>query len=313
MTCQLSDDLESGLQPDAPRSVPGDARYVAGVTLMVSASLSFAAMAAAAKAARVHLQGPAVVLVRSIVLVTVLLVWMRSKDIPIRSRRPLLHARALLGALGLNLYYFALGHAPLGEVVVLANAAPLYLPFLGLVFLGERARATLFLLLFLGFLGVIAIALPGGESAPAMASELAGWGLVAAAGTGFTNAAALVCVKRLTADEHPLTIVFAFAAWSLVLTLPAALWIDPEVLLSAAGPLVLTAIAAITGQVLITYSLSCAPASVLMVFNYVGVVFSFLIGFVLWGEEPSMRAALGALLIVVVCVTTTRFAAALVR
>ncbi len=313
MTRVVSNNPESNRRTGDVEKVAREPRYAAGIAGMVAASLCFAVMAASAKAARTDLDGPVVVLMRSIFLVGVLLVWMRSKNVPFRSRRPLLlHTRCVLGAVGLNLYYFALGHAPLGEVVVLANAAPLYVPFLGILFLGERPRGALFLLLFVGFVGVVAIAWSG--SLPiAPAGQAGRWGLLAAAGCGLTNAAALVCVKRLTVDEHPLTIVFAFAAWSLVVTLPALAWVDPTSLANAAGPLLLTAIFAIGGQVLITYSLSCAPAGILMVFNYVGVVVSFVIGLVLWGEEPSTSTVLGALLIVVVCIVTTRFARVLIR
>ena len=313
MTRVVSNNPESNRRTGDVEKVAREPRYAAGIAGMVAASLCFAVMAASAKAARTDLDGPVVVLVRSIFVVGVLLVWMRSKNVPIRSRRPLLlHTRCLLGALGVNLYYYALGNAPLAEVVVLANTAPLYEPFLGMLFLGERPRGALFALIFLGFVGVVAVASSGGLNV-GPAGEAGRWGLLAAASTGLTNAVALVCVRRLTADEHPLTIVFAFAVWSLVVTLPALAWVDPTSLANAAGPLLLTAISAIGGQVLITYSLSCAPAGILLVFNYVGVVVSFVIGLVLWGEEPSTSTVLGALLIVVVCVVTTRFARVLIR
>lgn len=313
MTRLARDNPDSSLGSDAVlKRVAREPRYGVGIAAMVLASLSFAVMAASAKAARADLEGPVVVLARSVFLVAVLLVWMRSKSVPLRGRRPLLlHARGALGALGLNLYYYALGQAPLGEVVVLANTAPLYVPFLGILFLGERPRGALIALLVFGFAGVVAIALSG--STPGVAGETARWGLLAATGTGLSNAAALVCVKRLTADEHPLTIVFTFAVWSLVVTSPALALVDLDMVRAAAGALLLTGVGAIGGQIFITYALSCAPAGILMVFNYVGVVVAFLIGVALWGERPSTPTVVGALLIVAVCVVTTRYARVLIR
>ncbi len=307
--------------PGDPKSsiangVMGTPRYPAGVAAMIASSVSFALMAAGAKAARAHVDSLSVVLVRSVLLVALLLLWMRARGIPFRSRKPLLlHVRCLFGVFGLHLYYFALGNAPLGEVVVLANTAPLYVPFLGLAFLAEKPRGALFVLLFVGFVGVVAIAAPGGGH---LASGLAGtgiqidWGLLAAGGTGLATAFALVCLKLLTAEEHPLTLVFTFAVWCLISSLPALTWIEPEALTRAAGPLLLTGLFAIAGQVFITYALSCAPAGLLIVFNYIGVVLSFVIGLVFWGEEPSVATVVGALLIIGVCVVTTRLGGRLI-
>ncbi len=313
MTRTLSRDPEAGRQSGQPRGDSRDAR-LAAVTAMVASSVCFAVMAASAKAAREHVDGPVVVLVRSIILAGVLFVWMRSRGLPIRSRRPLLlHLRGFFGTLGLHLYFYALGHAPLGEVVVLANTAPLYTPILGLALLGERPRALLFALLLAGFAGVAAIAWPGAVTLPPGAGEASGWGILAAAGTGLTTGVALVCVKRLTESEHPLTIVLSFAVWCLISSLPAILWIDLRSVVAAAGPLLLTSLSAMVGQVLITWAMSRAPMGVLVVFVYVGVVLSFVIGFALWDEEPSGTTVLGALLIVIVCIVATRFSRALVR
>ena len=196
--------------------------------------------------------------------------------------------------------------------MLLASTSPLFVPIIALLAIGERPRPLLFVLLAVGFGGVAAIVLPSAADGLALHESTATWGLLAAAGTGLTSAAAVVCIRRLTSGDHPLTIVFAFASWCLVTSLPAVVEADPQDLAAAALPLAVTTLFAIGGQVFITYALQSAPAGGTIIFNYTGVVLSFVVGLLWWGEQPTIWSVLGAVAIVAVCVVTTRHGARLV-
>ncbi len=280
---------------------------------MTASSVSFALMAASAKAASELVSSPLVVFARSVVIIVLVGGFMRARGIPFRARRPgLMQLRCLFGTLALQLYYYALSRSDLAEVVVLANTAPLFVPILGIFVLDERPRGLLWVLLAVGFAGVLAITTGSAGTGSSPSATEFDLGLIAATGTGLFAAAAVVCIKRLTDSEHPLTIVVAFAIWCLVSSSPALLYADAGSIAAAWVPLVLTSVFAVLGQVLLTYALAQAPAGNLIIYNYSGVALSFVLGALLWNEDPTVRGVAGAVAIVVACFVATRYSSKLI-
>ena len=273
---------------------------------MVIATICFSCMAAGAKAASSDVSSAVSVLVRGIVAVAFFGIYMRAKGIPVRSRAPLfVHGRCLFGSLSLHLYFYALAEAPLGDVVVLANTGPLFLPFLGLLFLGERPLPLLFAVVGLGFAGVATLVAPGFTTV-----SLA---LLAAVGTGVASGGALTCLKLATSRDHPLTIIFTFSLWTVATSLPFLASFDLAAALPAVPALLFMAVAAIGAQFFLTYAHARAPASVVSVYSYIGVVIAFIIGIFYWHEEPSTRSLVGTAMIIAACVVATRGSSRLVE
>ncbi len=142
--------------------------------------------------------------------------------------------RALSGLGGMYLSFFALGYT-----------APLFMPFIARVRLGEAMPRHVAPALALGFLGVLLILKPGfGVFRPVA---------LAALGSGFLAAVAQVGIRHLTRTEPSFRIVFYFGLVSTVVsgipaafrwkTPPASLW--PALLLvgslATAAQLFLTA------------------------------------------------------------------------
>ena len=216
-----------------------------GVLLKLASSVGFLLMVMCAKFATETMPSSLVVFVRGAVMVAVLLPILIARGTPLIGRHlALLHLRCALGTGALLLYFHALRHAQLGQVVVLANTSPLFVPALGALFLGERWRPEVVGIQVLGFVGVIAVAGPElGEP---------GAGALAALGTGIFVAFGLICLKRLSGKEHALTIVFTFSLWTLLSPLAfAGTWdVDGESVGAAWPQLLGTGIFAIGGQLL---------------------------------------------------------------
>jgi drug/metabolite transporter (DMT)-like permease len=108
----------------------------------------------------------------------------------------------------------------------------------------------------------------------------------------------VVCVKRLSTTEPTRTIMFYYAFWTTVFAiLPAAwVWIWPTwtelVLLVAIGLL------GISGQACITHGLTHGEATALVPLDYSRILYSAIIGYVLFAEVPSIFSIAGMVLIV---------------
>lgn len=278
-----------------------------GLLLKVISSTSFAGMAVSARAAGEIVPSSLVVHARGLLVALLLAPVLWTCDVRFFVRNPLLHLRCLFGSVALELYYWALSRASVADVVVLVNTAPLFVPLIGIAVLGERPRLAFFALLAVGFSGVVILVGPhlGGEGLP----------LLAAAVSGFLVACGIVCLKKVTEREHPLTIVFVFSIWNMLVPLSAAGgWHFPPALLLAALPyLLLTAVFALGGQWFMTRALSFAPAVLVVLLNYYGVLLTALFAWAIWGQRLSTSFLAGSILIVLSCLATARWRAKLVR
>ncbi len=129
--------------------------------------------------------------------------------------------RALSGLGGMYLSFFALGRMPLADAMALGYTAPLFMPFIARVRLGEAMPRHVAPPLALGFLGVLLILKPGvGVFRPVA---------LAALGSGLLAAVAQVGIRHLTRTEPSYRIVFYFGLVSTVVSgIPVAFrWQTP--------------------------------------------------------------------------------------
>ena len=122
--------------------------------------------------------------------------------------------------------------------------------------------------------------------------------VVVALGGAFFSAAAYVVVRRLSATEDPLVIVFYFP----LVTVPAAL---PTLLPHFVWPegiewLLLVGIGITTqiGQVSLTRGLTILPASQGTALSYLQVVFAAVWGFLIFQERPDLWTVVGGALVI---------------
>ncbi|HKJ87326.1 MAG TPA: DMT family transporter [Gammaproteobacteria bacterium] len=259
---------------------------------IVASAFMFALTGATVKAASARLPHTEVVFFRSFLGLVALTPWLiRSGVAGLRTHHPGLHLfRGLTGLTAMYCFFYALGHLELATAVLLNYSAPLFIPFIAAVWLGEPVPRALRWAIPIGFLGIALILKPGAG----MLKPAALLGLVA----GILAAVAFVAVRRLHASEPTTRIVFYFGVIS---TLGSALplawtWQTPVAdlwaLLGAMGA------SATGGQLLLTRAYAFAPAAQVGPFTYAVVIFSAAVGWVVWGEVPGPLAILGAALVI---------------
>lgn len=274
------------------RSIPLGARY------MLLSALGFALMAACVKAA--SQRGiPVLEIVAARALVSLLLSYVDIKRRQLSlwgHNRPLLLARGLVGAVALICVYYAVSTLPLAEASMLQFTYPAFTAVLALLLLKEPIQRATALCIALCLLGLGVILQPG-----LAATELAAlpWLSVGAALLGaFGSAVAYVLVRRLSQSEDSAVIIFYFP----LVALPIALALLGEGLvlpnLEALGLLLLVGIFTQVGQVGLTKAMAVEAAGKAAAYAYVQVLFSILLGLVLFGEVPTLASLLGGGLIV---------------
>ena len=281
-------------------SVSRSNRPVIGALYVLGASFLFALMGAAIKEASVTTSNTMMVFLRNAMALIVLLPWLLTSRYRASLRtghlgRHLIRTTAGLGAM--FLFFYAISRMPLGEAVLLSFTAPLFIPLVARIWIGEPISLRTVAAVLIGFAGVLLILRPG-------TGVLRPVALIGAA-SGLLSAVAMVSIRYMSDTEPPGRIVFYFTVMATgfsALALPWA-WQTPQP--AAFGFMALAAVMAIIGQLLLTRGYSLAPAARVGPFSYGNLILSSVLGWLLWGEIIEGAAWIGALLICIAGIIAT--------
>ena len=204
--------------PEAPATARPSS---AGASYVLLSAAAFAVMTSAAKLVGTRLPLFEIVFVRALFSVLVTAALLRRVRSPLLgTRRPLLALRGLFGFLGLSCSFYAVIHLPLAEATLLQFMHPVFTVALAVLLLGEQIGPGVVIGIPLALAGVLLVVRPGFLFGLA-AAPLDPFAVTVALGGAFFAADAYVTVRHLArTGEHPLAIVFAFPAVTLVLSLP---------------------------------------------------------------------------------------------
>ncbi len=207
------------------------------------------------------------------------------------TQRASLHLlRGLAGLSAMYCFFYAIANLPLANAMILKMSAPLFIPIIAMLWLGERLNGLIVFAVTLGFAGVALILQPDLEGFDSVA-------LIAVAG-GFFAAIAKTTVKKLTSSENPATIVFYFALTGMLLSsVPAYLvWTPPNA--QQMLQLLLLGTAAASAQFVMTRAYSFAPASKISHYAYSSVLYASLLGWLFWDEWMNLLGWIGAAMVI---------------
>jgi len=205
-------------------------------------------------------------------------------------RLPLHLFRGVAGFGSMLLVFTAFGLLPIADAVAISFATPLFLTALSVPMLGEKVGVHRWSAVIVGFLGILLMARPTGAGASL--------GFLAAAASALLNAVILVTVRRLGRTEAPVTIIFYQA---FVGTIASAMllpfgWKAPTAadFLAFAG----LGLFGIVGHFFLTQGFRYAAATVVGPFNYTGLIWATLFGYVIWHDLPGPSTILGGLVVI---------------
>jgi drug/metabolite transporter (DMT)-like permease len=197
--------------------------------------------------------------------------------------------RIVLGVAEVALFFWAVRYLPLADALTFYLAGPIYVTALSVPLLGERVGWRRWSAVLVGFAGVIVALRPSAESlAPPAMIALAG-SVIFALLMIATRALRATSNTVLVAGQIIGTMVFGLAA------APFG-WVMPSV--ADAGLLVLFGVNAIVALACVNRSLTLAPASVVVPYQYTMIVWGALLGYLVFGDVPRPNVLAGAAVIV---------------
>lgn len=273
---------------------PTPNRTLAGIGLMLAGIFLFSSNDVVAKWLAGQFSAGQMVLLRSVAALAILSPFLYRGALSGHFRRldrPWLQGlRVACGTGEVVCFYLALGLMPLADVVTFWMAAPIFVAVLSAFVLGERVPKLRWAAILLGFCGV-AIAL-GTEFAATPAGALVALFGASLYAVFLTGTRAL----RTTPDT---VLVGAQMMGALVVGLVLApfAWTPPTLVQTA---LLLTiGVVSTIGHLCVARALRLAPASVVVPFKYVSLVFATFYGWAIFADPPKPAMLAGAAVIIV--------------
>ena len=274
---------------------------MAGALCVLSASLTFAILGVVVKVVSRSLPTEMVVFFRNFCSLFFILPWIWYSPPPggVRTSYFSLHLlRSMAGLGGMYCFFYVIARLQLSESFLLMSTAPLFIPIIAYVWIHEPVERKLRGAVVIGFIGIILILKPGmGVFRP-----IAFVGL----GAGLLGALAMVSIRRMSSSEPTIRIVFYFTVFGTLISAMPLVWSWQSPKAEIWWLLVFMGLLAAVGQFLLTKGYSLAPAAKVGPFSYSNVVFAMLLGWVLWGESLDFLTWVGAFLIGIAGVITTR-------
>lgn len=218
------------------------------------------------------------------------LMW-RARVSPRLSRPWLMLVRGLFGLAAMLGFFYSLQRGVLANMVILHRSQPVWMAVLAPMLLKEKVPPSIGVVVAVSLVGVFMVVQPSSAGID--------WASAAGLGGALSSAFAHMAVRRLSVTHHPLVIVFGFG---LITTVGAALIAAPVLVIPSLRDLALlggAALCATVGQVSMTMAYGRDRAPVVAAASYSSVVFSLLVGLLLWGELPNTLALTGGSAIVV--------------
>ncbi len=261
------------------------------VMLMLASTLMFGTMAAVIRLASSQLHPFEIAFFRNFFgFVFALPLLLRHGPGLLRtSKLPLYLVRCLIGIVSMLAGFWAIVNMPLAQAIALSYSTPLFVTIGAVLVLGEVVRARRWTAVLVGFLGVIVIVRPGGDSFT-FAALVA---LLAAA----MSASVAISIKFLSRTEKPDAIVlFTTLIWVPMSFVPALfVWQWPQGIVWLW--IILSGLFGTAGHMLWTRALKLADASLLTPISFIQVLIVGIYGYALFGEKVDQWTVLGAAII----------------
>tara|TARA_Y100001970_G_scaffold49047_2_gene62183 strand:+ start:4224 stop:5105 length:882 start_codon:yes stop_codon:yes gene_type:complete len=215
----------------------------------------------------------------------------RLRDFYYTKRLGLHFLRCMFGLIALLAIFIALRNLPLATVVSISFAAPIFTTIFSIFFLSEKVGLFRWLAVFVGFIGIIIITEPGFSSLNIYYI----YPIIFCLGLSYVA----IAIRQLSTTEPVWLISLNFSAaitLASFFTIPFG-WIMPDI-----KDLILLSLIGIFGGVAnlwLSQSYKYSEVSLVTPLKYLALVFAIIFGFLIWGEVPTYKTLLGAMLVIV--------------
>lgn len=231
---------------------------------------------------------------RNLIATLPFLIWIfvfgRTDILKINSNPAGVGIRSVLGSISLMTTFAAFAAMPMADTTAFLFTASLFIPVLGIVFLKEKVGPYRWGAVIIGFIGVIIMLGPTGNVNPA--------GVTLALSAAFMHAILQTILRFLGKTEKPETVTFYFLMiGTIVAALPLPFVARPPTMdeipfLFAVG------LTGALAQFLLSIAFKYAPAALVTIFNYSGIIWATLFGWFIWNDWPTSAILIGGSIVI---------------
>ena len=186
-------------------------------------------------------------------------------------------------------FFFAIKTMALVDASAIVFSGPLFLTALSVPLLGEYVGLRRWVAVGIGFLGALVVIRPG----PDIFASVAMLPLLAALSFAFYQ----IFTRKLATYDAPLTTLLYTSVFGMVCTslyVPVT-WEAPDAL--GWTLLILAGVFGASGQLALIKAIQLAPVSTIAPFNYLGLVWASILGFIFFRDLPDRYTLIGAAII----------------
>ena len=216
-----------------------------------------------------------------------------------RKYQPWLFMRSSFGLLGLVSLFYAASRAAQADVTILSKLSPFLITLFAFWFLKERIARIQVPSLIIAFGGAFLVANPSFHSNP--------FPLFLAFLCAIFSSVSYTLLAYFKDKVDGITVIMHFSTFCSVVSLP---FFATNMTLPSMGDFLLLLLMGVFGgfgQIALTYAYRMAPAAEVSIYNYTGILFSMLLGYVILGETVPFTSLMGGALVVLASLLTYRY------
>ncbi|NEU04182.1 DMT family transporter [Clostridium senegalense] len=274
---------------------------IKGIIYIILASLSFATMNLFAKLALECSPYQKTFISNAVATIIISIIILKRKDsfLGKRENRKYLLLRGVMGTISILTLYYSIESLLLADATILTKLSPFFTIIFSFFILKERITKKQLIFLLLAFIGSLFVIKPQFNAAiiPAL------MGVISAVSAGV----AYTMIRVLGDKESFFTVILSFTG---IATITMSPWIfvnTSALTLTNITFLILGGLSFTLGQIFLTLAYKNAPASEISMFDYIGLLFAAVYGFVLFKEIPDYLSLIGYGIIIVVSIINIYF------
>lgn len=261
------------------------------ISLMIISGLFFVLMHSAVKylSEEVHIFEIAFFRCALVIFVLAPVIIQQGKTI-FKTKQPKMQfLRIITNSVAMLCFFYGISTTPLAQLTTLGFTVPIFATILAVTFMKEKIRLRRTTALIIGFVGTIIVMRPD------ISIEL---GALLIIFSSFLWSICLIFIKKLTQTDSAVTISLYFGIGMIPATFALAFPVMEVIDLKQFTILLFIAITGTLAQTIMNTALQKGELALLLPFDFLRLIWSVLIGYALFAEEPTFTLWIGGFLII---------------
>ena len=261
------------------------------ISFMIISGLFFVVMHSAVKylSKEVHVFEIAFFRCALVIFVLAPIIFQQGRSI-FKTKQPKMQfLRITTNSVAMLCFFYGISTTPLAQLTTLGFTVPIFATILAVIFMKERIRLRRTAALIIGFIGTVIVMRPD------ISIEL---GALLIIFSSFLWSICLIFIKKLTQTDSAVTISLYFGIGMIPATFALAFPVMEIIDLRQFIILLFIAITGTLAQTIMNYALKKGELALLLPFDFLRLIWSVLIGYALFAEEPTYTLWIGGFLII---------------